>query len=231
MAEAGLDQVGEYQIEEVVACQLHRRRYAERGHASHQTVRGLVMGVEIGMAMYEKGLSDEFKDVKVLTMFTSPASQIMSNQPVKTLADFNGLPLRASGSILEIISGLGAQGIGMPMSQTPEALQEIVGFCRKYRIRFRYVPYLFGTFVERVRVTDIGGVPLIAATEKVNPKMTACTDAALITQMNRRGQIKGCTVDGPLPLDVSCSPEPCRIKGLDSPAGGAAVFDRLVVER
>ncbi len=65
-------------------------------------------------------------------------------------------------------------------------------------------------------------VALIAATEKVNAKMQACVDAALITQMNRRGQIKGCTVDGPLALDVAVSPEACAIKGLDSPVGGAA---------
>jgi len=65
-------------------------------------------------------------------------------------------------------------------------------------------------------------VALIAATEKVNAKMQACVDAALITQMNRRGQIKGCTVDGPLALDVAVSPEACEIKGLDSAVGGAA---------
>ncbi len=65
-------------------------------------------------------------------------------------------------------------------------------------------------------------VALVAATEKVNPKMPACVDAAIITQMNRRGQIAGATVDGPLALDVALSPEACAIKGLASPVGGAA---------
>ncbi len=65
-------------------------------------------------------------------------------------------------------------------------------------------------------------VALVAATEKVNPKMTACVDAALITQMNRRGQITGAIVDGPLALDVACSPEACEIKGLVSPVEGRA---------
>jgi len=65
-------------------------------------------------------------------------------------------------------------------------------------------------------------VALLAATEKVNPKMPACVDAALIAQMNRRGQITGATVDGPLALDVALSPEACEIKGLNSPVGGAA---------
>ncbi|MFO7655032.1 MAG: phosphate acyltransferase [Candidatus Krumholzibacteriia bacterium] len=63
---------------------------------------------------------------------------------------------------------------------------------------------------------------LIAATEKVNVKMRACVDAALITQMGARGQIKGVVVDGPLALDGALSPEACAIKGLVTPVGGAA---------
>jgi phosphate butyryltransferase len=65
-------------------------------------------------------------------------------------------------------------------------------------------------------------VAILAATEKVNAKMPACVDAAIITQMNRRGQIKGAVIDGPLALDVATSPEACQIKGLTSPVEGAA---------
>ena len=74
--------------------------------------------------LFQKYQPKEFADVKVITMFTSAPSQIMSKIPVKTLDDLNGVELRASGSILQILSGLGAQGVGMPMSQTPEALQK-----------------------------------------------------------------------------------------------------------
>jgi len=63
---------------------------------------------------------------------------------------------------------------------------------------------------------------LITATEKVNPKMTACVDAALISMMAQRGQITGAIVDGPLALDVALSPEACKIKGLQSPVAGDA---------
>ena len=63
---------------------------------------------------------------------------------------------------------------------------------------------------------------IIAATEKVSPKMNATIDAAIITQMARRGQIKGAIVDGPLALDVAVSKECCDIKGLNSPVGGDA---------
>ncbi|OQX52356.1 MAG: phosphate butyryltransferase [Candidatus Cloacimonas sp. 4484_209] len=63
---------------------------------------------------------------------------------------------------------------------------------------------------------------IIAATEKVSLKMQATTDAAIITQMARRGQIKGAIVDGPLALDVAISKESCEVKGLNSPIGGEA---------
>jgi phosphate butyryltransferase len=63
---------------------------------------------------------------------------------------------------------------------------------------------------------------LIAATEKVNPKMQATVDAAEITAMAARGEITGAIVHGPLALDVALSPEACAIKGLESPVGGRA---------
>lgn len=86
--------------------------------------------------------------------------------------------------------------------------------------KLQIVEYVAGA--ARAFGIDQPRVALIAATEKVNPKMTACTDAALITQMNRRGQIAGAVVDGPLALDVALSPDACAIKGLASAVNGAA---------
>ena len=63
---------------------------------------------------------------------------------------------------------------------------------------------------------------LIAATEKVSPRMIATVHAAEITEMANRGEITGAIVDGPLALDVALSPEACRIKGLESPLEGSA---------
>lgn len=74
--------------------------------------------------LFQKYQPEEFKDVKVLTLFTSAPSQIMSKVAVKQISDLKGLELRASGSILKILGDLGAQGVGMPMPQTPEALQK-----------------------------------------------------------------------------------------------------------
>ena len=62
---------------------------------------------------------------------------------------------------------------------------------------------------------------LIAATEKVSPKMPATGEAAEIRDL-AAARFPGAVVDGPLALDVAISPEACAIKGLDSPVGGAA---------
>lgn len=62
---------------------------------------------------------------------------------------------------------------------------------------------------------------LLAATEKVSPRMEATVDAAAIRDLAGE-RFPGAVVDGPLALDVALSPEACAIKGLDSPVGGAA---------
>jgi phosphate butyryltransferase len=70
-------------------------------------------------------------------------------------------------------------------------------------------------------------IAALAAVELVNPDMPATLDAAALAQMNRRGQIKGCILDGPLALDNAVSEEAARIKGIDSPVAGHA--DMLLV--
>jgi phosphate butyryltransferase len=63
---------------------------------------------------------------------------------------------------------------------------------------------------------------IICAVEKVNPKMVPTTDAAIISKMADRGQIKNAIVDGPLALDVAMSKESADIKGVQSPVAGEA---------
>ncbi|WP_024821361.1 MULTISPECIES: bifunctional enoyl-CoA hydratase/phosphate acetyltransferase [Aminobacterium] len=63
---------------------------------------------------------------------------------------------------------------------------------------------------------------VLAAVEVVNPDMPCTIDAAALTQMNRRGQIKNCIVDGPFALDNAVSEESARTKGIISPVAGHA---------
>ena len=65
-------------------------------------------------------------------------------------------------------------------------------------------------------------VALLAALEFVNPDMPATIDAAALTQMNRRGQITGAYLEGPLAMDVPFSRFAAECKNIQSPVVEAA---------
>ncbi len=63
----------------------------------------------------------------------------------------------------------------------------------------------------------------LAAVEVVNPKMPATVEAEELHQMNLRGEITGCVVDGPLSMDLAIEPEAAKHKGAtDRPIQGDA---------
>ena len=65
-------------------------------------------------------------------------------------------------------------------------------------------------------------VALLAATEQMLPGMPACVDAAMISKMAERGQIKGGYVDGPLAFDVAIDKESAQTKKVTGPVAGDA---------
>ena len=67
---------------------------------------------------------------------------------------------------------------------------------------------------------DMPKVAVVGAVETVNPKMIPSTDAALMAMMNKRNQITGCVVDGPLALDNAVSAEAAHHKGIESEVAG-----------
>jgi TRAP-type C4-dicarboxylate transport system substrate-binding protein len=74
--------------------------------------------------LYNKYKPEEFAKTKVLAMFTSAPADIYARVPVKSLEDLKGLQLRASGHVADMLKLLGATPVGMPQSETPEALQK-----------------------------------------------------------------------------------------------------------
>ncbi len=62
----------------------------------------------------------------------------------------------------------------------------------------------------------------VAAVEVVNEKMPETTDAAILSKMNDRGQIKGCVVDGPLGLDNALSDFAAGVKKISGDVAGNA---------
>jgi phosphate butyryltransferase len=70
-------------------------------------------------------------------------------------------------------------------------------------------------------------VAVLAAVETVNPKMPESVDAGLLKEMNQKGEIKNCIVEGPISYDLTMSKESAEIKGFESPVTGDA--DILIV--
>mgnify|MGYP001169817810 FL=1 len=65
-------------------------------------------------------------------------------------------------------------------------------------------------------------VAIIGPVEVVNPKIESTTHAAMLTLMNNRGQIKGCTIDGPFAIDNAVSKEAAEHKGIYGDVAGDA---------
>jgi phosphate butyryltransferase len=65
-------------------------------------------------------------------------------------------------------------------------------------------------------------VAILTANEKVSDKMPCTLEAAVISKMAERKQIKGAIVDGPLALDVAISKHALEVKGLKSSVEGYA---------
>jgi phosphate acetyltransferase len=78
--------------------------------------------------------------------------------------------------------------------------------------------------IDLANVLDVGEtrVALISAVETVNPRIASTVDAAALSKMADRGQIRGALVDGPLAIDDAISANACEEKGIVSAVAGRA---------
>lgn len=65
-------------------------------------------------------------------------------------------------------------------------------------------------------------VAVMCGAEVLNKKAIESVDAAELKEMNRRGEITGCTVEGPISYDIALSKEIAEFKKFDSPVAGEA---------
>ncbi len=71
------------------------------------------------------------------------------------------------------------------------------------------------TFAQRVIGLSPPRAAVLAAVEVIYPHMPATTDAAVLSKMADRGQVRGAFVDGPLSFDCAIDMSAARSKGLD----------------
>ena len=65
-------------------------------------------------------------------------------------------------------------------------------------------------------------VGILSAVETINTSIPSTLDAAVLSKMAERGQIRGATVDGPLAMDNAIDLDAARTKGIDSLVAGRA---------
>src|SRR6056297_3139539 len=99
---------------------------------------------------------------------------------------------------------------------TDAAMNVAPEFKEKVDIINNAVDAMHGIGVENPKVAVVG--PL----EVVNPKIESTSHAAMLTMMNRRNQIKGCIIDGPLAIDNAVSKQAAEQKGIVSEVAGDA---------
>jgi phosphate butyryltransferase len=71
-------------------------------------------------------------------------------------------------------------------------------------------------------------VAVLCAVETVKPEMKSTVEAAILSKMGERRQIKNCLIDGPLAFDNAISAKSASLKCIDSPVAGDA--DILVAD-
>jgi len=65
-------------------------------------------------------------------------------------------------------------------------------------------------------------VAAVTAISITNPRMPETLEAEELMEMNKRGEIKDCIIDGPLSLDLAISPESAKIKNSERRINGDA---------
>ena len=79
-------------------------------------IGGKDVAVEIGNAMYEKILHQEFTDVKMLSLNGCIQAYLWTTKPVRTLEEIKGLRIRSPGGLQTyMIEALGAEPVFMPL--------------------------------------------------------------------------------------------------------------------
>ena len=179
---------------------------------------------KIGMNIEEFEIIDEKNDKKASMVAVQLVSSGKANMLMKGLVD-TATFLRA---VLNKEVGLRT---GKQMSHI--AVFEIPGYDRLIFLTdaaFNMYPELKekidiinnSVVVAKACGVELPKVAAVCAVEVVNASMPATLDAAMLSKMNERGQIKGCIIDGPLALDNALSESAAKHKKLGGPVAGKA---------
>jgi TRAP-type transport system periplasmic protein len=79
---------------------------------------------KIQNAYFEKFRPKEFNDVKIILFFGQQSQILHTKKPVRTLADYKGLRIRAAGTAAQVPPLFGGVAISVPATETYEVLRK-----------------------------------------------------------------------------------------------------------
>lgn len=178
------------------------------------------LGLDLGSCEIVDEVDDEVASRRAVSLAASGEAQLVMKGQVKTATLLRAVldkqeGLR-TGSVLSHLFLLEIPRLRAVFAITDGGLNTYPTLEEKVHIIENAVACYRRLGVERPRVAAL------AAVETVDPAMACTVDAAALTQMNRRGQIANCLIDGPLALDSAVSPRSARLKGIESDVAGGA---------
>jgi len=187
-----------------------------------EVIKSIAENIELDLSKLE--IIDEPNNIKACSLAVSLISSKKADMVMKGLVD-TATFLRAvldkerglrTGKVLSHVAVFEVSALQRMIILTDAAMNIAPDLLAKKQILENAVQVAHALGMELPKVAPV------AAVEVVNPDMPATIDAALLSKMNDRGQIKGCIVDGPLAIDNALSEEAARHKGIQSPVAGNA---------
>ncbi len=172
--------------------------------------------------LFEKYRPASFGKVKVLTLFTCPPANVMSIDPVRTLADLKGMEIRAAGTGVKVFELLGASPIGMPQSDVPDALHKkvIKGMASSLEVMkdFNYAEYCRYITMTNLQVVTFAVVMNRDRWDSLAPEVQKVLDDLCREQTEWTGRY----VDAHVDEAVAWSKETYTVEVIEFDAAGKA---------
>ncbi len=183
------------------------------------------VGSRVLMDLFMEYEPEAFADVKVLTLFTTAPSNLMTREPVRSLEDIEGMAIRASGGAVKILDSWGASANGMPMSSTPEALQKgvVKGLFSSVEVM---KDFKFAELCKYITMTDTVIYPFAVVMNKekwdsLSPDVQAVMEELFAEQCNWTGEY----MDGHVVESVNWSKENHDVEVIELDAATLDAFN------
>ena len=177
-----------------------------------EKIEAVATKIDMDLSSFEIVHEDDVKKaaLKAIELVSSGQADMVMKGLVDTAT------LLRTGKLMSHVSVFEIEGIDRLILLTDAAFNTYPDLKQKVQIINNSVMVAKACGIENPKVAPV------CAVEVVNPDMPATIDAALLSKMSDRGQIKGCIVDGPLALDNALSEEAAHHKGVTGPVAGKA---------